>query len=142
MYSSCSCHGVTQYDQSPNGPNTPQELNTSGGSDTRAAFHLEKVSSLIEMCSFTWSKIPGTGDSPAPATFQLYVSFLCFFISGIGVFLKGSPGWQEAETQDKTKQTRSRKRKVVSMSCTVPLENNPQAHSCCVSLAIEQALGK
>lgn len=87
----------------------------SGGLDTGAAFHLEKVSSLLEMCSFMWSKIPGSGDSPAPATlaFQLYISFLCFFISGIRVFLKGNPGWQEAETQDKTKQTRNRKRKVV-----------------------------
>lgn len=101
-----------------------QELKTSSGiRSTGAAFQLERTSSRHNLQLSVESNHPD-GGMPNPEGQELKCwSFnfrlLCFLISGIGVFLNGSPGWQEAETQDRLteKQNKKQPKKKSRKSC-------------------------
>lgn len=93
----------------PNGPDAPLPSgvkNVQWDQTPRQPFSLGRFHLYMK-----WKKPLGGRQaraSPSRAVaealaFPLQISFLCSFISGIGMFLKGSPGWREAETKDRLK---------------------------------------
>lgn len=105
-------------------PPCSQELKTSSGiRSAGAAFQLERTSSRHNLQLSVESNHPG-GGMPAPEgqelkCWPLNFRLLCFLISGIGVFLNGSPGWQETERWDRLteKQNKKPKEKNSRKSC-------------------------
>lgn len=95
-------------------PPCSQELKTSSGiRSAQAAFQLERTSSRHNLQLSVESNHPG-GGMPAPEGQELKCwpfnfRLLCFLISGIGVFLNGSPGWQETERRDRLTEKQNKK---------------------------------
>lgn len=95
-------------------PPCSQELKTSSGiRSAQAAFQLERTSSRHNLQLSVESNHPG-GGMPAPEGQELKCwpfnfRLLCFLISGIGVFLNGSTGWQETERRDRLTEKQNKK---------------------------------